>query len=162
MDLVTFVKFLEHRKIFTDYVYINAVALFIYDYSLTLHLEIKLIWNSRWTYTKIAFLLVRYLGFGYSLLVTYAQFHPNISAETCQVMYATISWLLLVHTMLAESILAIRTWAVWERNRLVGIILAIAVSTYLFVQCPLLHKFLHAVECASTVVHESTFLHYSI
>ena len=35
----------------------------LYDWVLTLHLEIKLIWFSRWSYTKVLFLLLRYMTF---------------------------------------------------------------------------------------------------
>jgi Family of unknown function (DUF6533) len=48
-----------------------SCVLQIYDYFLTVHLEIKLIWFSRWTYTKILFLLVRYTTFITMALVLY-------------------------------------------------------------------------------------------
>jgi Family of unknown function (DUF6533) len=36
-----------------------------------LHLEVKLIWFSRWTYTKVLFLLVRYMAVITSALTIY-------------------------------------------------------------------------------------------
>jgi hypothetical protein len=40
-----------------------CVALFVYDYSLTLTREIDFIWFSRWNVIKVVFLMQRYLPF---------------------------------------------------------------------------------------------------
>jgi hypothetical protein len=40
---------------------VAAFALLYYDFLLTIHLEIRLVWRSAWNYTKLLFLLSRYI-----------------------------------------------------------------------------------------------------
>ena len=49
---------------------VSAFAVFYYDFLITFHLEIQLVWRSAWSYTKILFLLSRYIVFvvGYFVL----------------------------------------------------------------------------------------------
>lgn len=40
-----------------------AVAMFVYDYLLTLEMEIELVWRSKWNWIKYLYLFQRYLPF---------------------------------------------------------------------------------------------------
>ncbi|KAF9012072.1 hypothetical protein BDQ17DRAFT_1233336, partial [Cyathus striatus] len=44
----------------------------LYEYFITLDLEIKYIWNARWTYIKIIYLATRYLPFIDTSLVLFS------------------------------------------------------------------------------------------
>jgi hypothetical protein len=55
-----------------------CVALVVYDYSLTLSMEIDLIWSSRWNVIKVAFLLQRYLPFLDAILLSVIGMLPHI------------------------------------------------------------------------------------
>jgi len=46
------VSYLEQQRLVMAYMAVSAVAIFYYNYLLTLRLEIKLIWFSPWSYTK--------------------------------------------------------------------------------------------------------------
>ena len=49
-----------------------------YDLILTLRLEISLVWFSRWNYTKILYLLVRYIPFVATAIALYCRYrHPS-------------------------------------------------------------------------------------
>jgi len=106
-----------------DYMYIAQATIIIYDYALTLHREVKFIWFSPWTYTKVLFLLIRYLSFVCLFMVVYTQTVPGISAAVCRVTRPMQGWFIFLLIVSAESVLSIRTWAVWNTNMFVGAIL---------------------------------------
>lgn len=57
-----------------------------YDYALTVHLEVNLVWRSAWSYTKVLFLLTRYLPVVYGVIIihgTSVSFVQKITAESC-------------------------------------------------------------------------------
>lgn len=61
--LQAFITYLHHQREFADYMYMSATALVVYDYLLNIGREIKMIWFSSWTYTKVLYFIVRYLPF---------------------------------------------------------------------------------------------------
>jgi len=81
------VVYVTQQRLVVDPIFMSAVALFIYDYLLTLDREINLIWFSPWTYTKVLFLLVRYLTFVDTFLLLHFQLFPNVSAHNCRMSY---------------------------------------------------------------------------
>jgi len=121
MDSAKVVQYTKDQRLILDYVLLSAVAVFVYDYYLTLHLEIKLIWSSRWTCTKVLFFLVRYTAFVMAFLMVYGELFPNVSLEACKVINPMIGWLEMSLICFADAILFLRTWAVWHRNKAVGV-----------------------------------------
>jgi len=141
-----FVQSLKHQRLIVDYAFVSGCAIFIYDYFLTLHLELKLIWFSKWTHMKVLYLLVRYTTLAYMVALIYGQLVPNHSIESCRTTY-TISISLQVTLMsLADVILAIRTWVVWNMSRKVGIALAILVTVDVIARLPLINIFIQSLE----------------
>jgi len=56
---------------------VASSAMFIWDYILTLGLEVDLVWKSKWNFMKGLYLLQRYLPFIDTIgLVLYCQFDP--------------------------------------------------------------------------------------
>ena len=56
-----------------------------YDLILTLHLEISLVWFSRWNYTKILYLLVRYTPFVATAMALYGKHrHPSSAVPSTE------------------------------------------------------------------------------
>jgi len=138
------VQYLQSEKVM-DFINISTKFAFLYDYLLTLRFEIKLIWFSPWNYTKILFLVVRYMPFITIYIGLQIQF-SDTSIEKCKVFVPLGSWLMILQMVLAEGILAVRTWAVWNRNKLVGILLAVSILTGFIPLCILLNKFLQSME----------------
>jgi len=149
-ELSSFVQYLRHQRLVNDFVFLSAAAIYFYDYFLTLHLEIKLIWRARWSYTTALVLLIRYMGFLSIILVLYNQLVPNLSAGTCKILFPFSAWLLVTEMSLAEAMLAVRTWAVWQRNRYIGLGLAARIPAMLFVQFYFVNKFNRALTYHST------------
>jgi len=83
----TLVQYLQNQRLILDFVFIAAVAAFVYDYLLTLHLEIKLIWLSPWNYTKIIFLVFRYMPFIQIWVTLQNQTFLNVSIGSCRVSF---------------------------------------------------------------------------
>jgi hypothetical protein len=59
--LEEFIMVLKHQRHFADYVFITALSLWIYDYLLMVYKEVSLMWPAPWSYTKVMFMVVRYL-----------------------------------------------------------------------------------------------------
>jgi len=121
---------------------------FVYDYLLTLHLEIKLIWFSRWNYTKILFLVFRYMPFIQIWLTLHNQTFVNVSTETCKTTFPMQTWFVMLQMVLAEVILAFRTWAVWNRNKTVGALLVVSILATIIPQCILTNSFIRSIKYA--------------
>jgi len=131
-----------------DYTFVSAAALFIYDYTLTWHLEIKLIWFSPWTYTKVLYLLIRYIAFADVLLFVINQiFH--VSPELCSITYPVATWFVILQIFLSEAVLSIRTWAVWRGKKGIGLVLSALTLAHLVAQCIFTNKFVRSMEFTS-------------
>jgi len=139
-------QYLRHQRLLMDYMLVSAVAAFIYDYILVLHLEIRLIWFSRWSYTKVFYLIIRYIPFISLVLALHNQMSLDPSLKTCKRTYPVEIWLTLLEVTFVEIVLCIRTWAVWNRSRIIGIGLAILIFGDLIVQCFLVNKFVVSME----------------
>jgi len=116
---------------------------------LTLHLEIEHIWFSRWNYTTIVFLALRYMPFVEIILGLHNQTFSDVPAEQCKVTYPAEIWLAAVQLNLADIALGIRTWAIWNRNKAVGIGLATVVTTGCIVPCVLANKLVRSLRYSS-------------
>ncbi|KAH8102028.1 hypothetical protein BXZ70DRAFT_47824 [Cristinia sonorae] len=108
------------------YLDVVSAALLVYDFLLTFHAEVRLIWPSRWNLIKVLFFLTRYLPFIDISLVLFYQTKTNITVETCKKAYYPAGWLIVIGITLAEIILMIRTWAIWGRSRRIAICLGVA------------------------------------
>jgi len=101
--------------------------LIAYDYLLMLPKEQKHIWNAKWTPGKVLYIAVRYmpifdipiLPFGYAFLA--GNLHLGCVFDAWW-QIATNS----IACLLADIVYGLRTWALWNRNRLLGCFLIAA------------------------------------
>ncbi|KAF8997465.1 hypothetical protein BDQ17DRAFT_1363170 [Cyathus striatus] len=99
-----------------------GATLLIFDYFLTLRMEISYIWKSqsRLSLLDILYLVTRYLPIA-NLVLTYkydiAFTSPTTDSHSCPVIFAANGWLSLVGVALAEIVLSLRTWALWGKDR---------------------------------------------
>ncbi|TFK22822.1 hypothetical protein FA15DRAFT_757746 [Coprinopsis marcescibilis] len=123
-----------------------GVAVFLYDYILSLHYEVEHIWKAKWNSVKFFFLLSRYLPFlEFSLLATYVLMDGS-DPERCKIRYQSIAWLHCLGLAVTEILLTVRTWAVWEKSTRVGIFL---IAFYIACWGPIValsYFYLHSVE----------------
>ncbi|KAJ7065626.1 hypothetical protein C8F01DRAFT_1366576 [Mycena amicta] len=144
-----------------------AIILLSFDYLLTVDLEVwmllpssvfvqtftqkSLVWPSRWSISKVLFILSRYLPFVEVPLCIYckstgnappqcspAQYYPDIFAldptlKACKILNSTVIMARVVGIAVAEAILLLRTYALSGRNeralRILTLLWAIGVST---------------------------------
>jgi len=102
--LAKLIQYLRHQRLVIDYIFVSAIATFIYDYILMLHLEVKLIWFSRWSYTKVLFLLLRYMPFVEIYLALHNQTFSDVPVAKCKVTYSAEAWFSIFQMILAEAI----------------------------------------------------------
>ncbi|KAJ7603953.1 hypothetical protein DFH06DRAFT_1391716 [Mycena polygramma] len=125
-----------------------CATILVYDLLCTLDQEILYVWPRPWSMSTALFIFNRYLPFVDTFLSISGQTafphsslpglkHPTakfsrISPEACLVRNKAVGWLSLFGVMLSESILILRTYAIWERKRSVLIFLCgLAFCTFL-------------------------------
>ncbi|KAF8998726.1 hypothetical protein BDQ17DRAFT_1361825 [Cyathus striatus] len=111
---------LEHIQLFVPEV--ASIAILVFDYALTIELEVKYIWGSTFSITTLMFMFTRYMPFIESVILLYRTFSTGLSIKTCNQMYkanACSSTILIL--IINLGVLSIRTWAVYRRSRVVGI-----------------------------------------
>lgn len=87
-----------------------SCGLFLFDYSLTVFEEIQYLWwSKRLTLSSIAFMIARY----FAMTSTIITLLPHVSLRVDGI--NTI--LRLIAIVASEFIVAVRTWAIWGRNR---------------------------------------------
>ncbi|TDL28069.1 hypothetical protein BD410DRAFT_342236 [Rickenella mellea] len=122
----------------SKYITMVSFSILIWDYLITLESEIKLIWPARGSSSKVLFLINRYFAFFEPvllMLVTITFHEPERYFCTRGLQVSTL--LSAFGFMIAQVILKMRTWAIWERKRWVTVLLVseffIAVGIEVFV-----------------------------
>ncbi|KAH8828630.1 hypothetical protein DL96DRAFT_1012758 [Flagelloscypha sp. PMI_526] len=99
--------------------YLSALSILIWDWLLTLDLEIRLVWPNKLSVGKVLFFLARYLPF-VDILVGII-FSKKVDAGTdgraCSIIYAWMIWLEVFGIHVVQVILILRTWALYGRNK---------------------------------------------
>ncbi|EJC98762.1 uncharacterized protein FOMMEDRAFT_170963 [Fomitiporia mediterranea MF3/22] len=99
-------------------------ALLFYDYLLTLEDELKLIWQSKWSFPKAVFLITRY-GPVIDLSIVTAFHFKSATPDECLRIYKAGGMLLYFGICFTELIPVLRTWAIWGKSRTITILLFI-------------------------------------
>ncbi|PFH48721.1 hypothetical protein AMATHDRAFT_42038 [Amanita thiersii Skay4041] len=105
------------------YCEVSAATIFFLDYFLTLDSEITLIWKSNWGVVKALFLIMRYMPLMDITLRLYHQFVLSISHWNCVLSGQIVPVSITIGLAAAECLLAVRTWCLWHRRRVVGILI---------------------------------------
>ncbi|CAA7257467.1 unnamed protein product [Cyclocybe aegerita] len=132
LDRLAFLFKQLHILEVTRMVDVAASTIFVWDYLMTIGMEIEYIWPGKWTIMKVVYLLQQYLPFidtvPKSLIIEI--FTTNLSPSTCHLLTNTSRLLMYIGLALSEMILTFQAWAVWNRNWVLTILLPI-----LFVGC---------------------------
>ncbi|KAF8587144.1 hypothetical protein K439DRAFT_860705 [Ramaria rubella] len=107
-----------------------------YDYFLTLGLEMRFVWSSKWSLAKALYFATTYFNFTNlvvsvpGFLTSCTRIPRNLTAiELC---------LSVITICAAESVLSFRTWILWERNKniaigLIGLFVFLATPSVIFI-----------------------------
>ncbi|KIY70071.1 hypothetical protein CYLTODRAFT_488440 [Cylindrobasidium torrendii FP15055 ss-10] len=124
LDTVT--ECLKFGRMGTGLIY-GCAALFLYDYVLTIHDEVKYLWAPRrFTLTSVTFALSRYPVFATTIMTLLPAFNDTRGdVDSTTLLFNIAAALRLFSIVASEFILAVRTWAIWEKRRIICIILVI-------------------------------------
>ncbi|KLO12049.1 hypothetical protein SCHPADRAFT_439906 [Schizopora paradoxa] len=110
-----------------------SAAIYFYDSLLNFEDEVTLIWRKRWNIGTVMYLATRYLVLIDITVMLVYLFHANMNPETCHTVYSITTYFAFGGIILAEIILAMRTYALWKRSK---IILAILLVVHLGTDIP--------------------------
>ncbi|KAG1848305.1 hypothetical protein DFJ58DRAFT_472261 [Suillus subalutaceus] len=111
---------------FTSYIYASMATFWIYDYACSLHEEWIFLLRSRWCKVKGLYIVTRYLPFILLTTSLYLTFTPNGNPGKCRVFCNIDSGLGMVSVIFSECFFILRTYALWNNNR---VLLAATAST---------------------------------
>ncbi|TCD65713.1 hypothetical protein EIP91_002289 [Steccherinum ochraceum] len=113
-----------------NYTGVSPAALLVYDYLLTVDSEVAYIWPTQMSVMKVLFFYTRYSCFVDLFLGVSFHLTDGITPQECHRLFLLIGWLNVVGIIVAEVVMVVRTWAIWNKSRRVGIGLAVmSVST---------------------------------
>jgi len=114
-----------YRKHAVEAIFASIVTVLVYDWLLILPREVKFIWRASWNWTKVLYLFTRYTPFASMALMLRNQFVFDPTPESCRMVLSASCWLSVIGMDLTEVVLAVRTYAVWNKDKRVGIGLAL-------------------------------------
>ncbi|KAF9465278.1 hypothetical protein BDZ94DRAFT_1307162 [Collybia nuda] len=109
----------------STYMHISSATLLITDWFFTLELEATYAWNPPWNMGTVLFFLTRYLVIADTSISLHRQLTPSLSIDACNFLYMAEGWLISFGIIIAELILTIRVWVIWERTRNIKIFLIV-------------------------------------
>ncbi|KAF8966824.1 hypothetical protein BDZ97DRAFT_1806687 [Flammula alnicola] len=107
-----------------------TASVLVWELIITLDDEINYIWQQPWTLGTILFAVNRYLPFVDTFMALYLQMTVT-TQEMCRSYYTAITWIVAIGLMVSELIILLRTWALWQRKRIIFFILG-GMSTLTF------------------------------
>ncbi|KIK81491.1 hypothetical protein PAXRUDRAFT_832811 [Paxillus rubicundulus Ve08.2h10] len=108
-----------HQLQFAMYLNVTALAVFLFDYCLTLSSEVRHVWGTKWETTRIIFTISRYLPFIASPMVCFY----NLYGNKCGAYNYVIDVFAQGSVVAAEAVLVLRTYALWGHSRRVLVVL---------------------------------------
>lgn len=99
-----------------------GLTVLVFDYCIELETEINLTWGRKWNFIRILFAVARYMPFvdvPVDLIYTLGPTSPQL----CLSLYQVSSWINIIGTVAAESLLLVRTYTLWGRNKVLFVAL---------------------------------------
>ncbi|XP_006458580.1 hypothetical protein AGABI2DRAFT_115614 [Agaricus bisporus var. bisporus H97] len=89
-----------------------SIALVVYECLITMDMEVELVWKSRWNFTKILYLLNRYVIIADAIVLELNRFGTNVSS--CKPLLRAAGVLYMSGILVSESIFIMRVIVVWK------------------------------------------------
>ncbi|KAH0580360.1 hypothetical protein H2248_001861 [Termitomyces sp. 'cryptogamus'] len=90
----------------------------VYDFLCTFDQEVAYAWSNPRTISSFLFFINRYLPFVDTFMALRLKFSQN-TPEECLEQYTVVTWFIVLGTIFSEAILFLRTYAIWERKRVI-------------------------------------------
>ncbi|KAG1739548.1 hypothetical protein EDB19DRAFT_2025101, partial [Suillus lakei] len=104
---------------FLSYTCASMATFLTYDYACSLHEEWTILLRSRWTKVKSLYIITRYIPFLLIVTELYQYFAPNENTNKCQIVISIYSCLSIISVASSEFFFMLRTYALWDNNRIV-------------------------------------------
>ncbi|THU97273.1 hypothetical protein K435DRAFT_796678 [Dendrothele bispora CBS 962.96] len=102
----------------------------VWDCLILLDAEIQLIWKAPWKFGKLLYFLTRYLAFAGAIIQILCRLFLFVElnfvvTDTSPALSDTSNFLTIIVLYIAEIILSLRVWALWDNSRKVACLIAI-------------------------------------
>ncbi|KDR72796.1 hypothetical protein GALMADRAFT_228488 [Galerina marginata CBS 339.88] len=112
-------------------VWFASYTMVLYDYICTFETEVKHAWSCQRSIGLALFYLNRYLPFVDIIVYIRLALYPLASPTDCLWMFPLTTWLAVVGLLISETIIVLRTYAIWGRRRLIyWILLFVVVGSF--------------------------------
>jgi len=109
-----------------NYIQFTTLALPVYDWLILLDREIEYVWQSEWTIPKVLYIITRYGAFlDASMFAINTAPFGGIDSAACDTLSKVSSWSTFIGIGISESILLLRTIAIYSGSKRVVIPLSI-------------------------------------
>jgi len=121
------IELLKSLQIFTYFRFVCG-ALLVYDYILTFSDEVNFMWKwkRRWNLFDATYYTVRYLPFFDIGLIYMEQYLPHTNTGLCEMLFSIQSTSFIVGVDLANCILTLRTYVIWNKDKRILATLGVA------------------------------------
>ncbi|TFK35850.1 hypothetical protein BDQ12DRAFT_265848 [Crucibulum laeve] len=106
------------------YLLASMMTLLTYDYLCTLDQEINLVWSRPFSIGSVLFFVNRYTPF-IDMIMSLYMMSITTTPKTCERVYSIITWFTTTGLIVSESILILRTIALWKRRRSIIILMSV-------------------------------------
>ncbi|KAF9465328.1 hypothetical protein BDZ94DRAFT_391898 [Collybia nuda] len=108
---------------FLLYIRLSPIPLLVVDWLFALDIEIAHAWNVPWNLGRALYFVTRYTALVGVVLLLYFRAVFTVSPQQCLQLSVVCSSILIFGILVAECIMSIRVWALWDRSKWVGIFL---------------------------------------
>ncbi|KAG1773565.1 hypothetical protein EDD22DRAFT_208922 [Suillus occidentalis] len=105
-------------QVFT-YIYASMATFWTYDYACSIQEEGMFLFCSRWRRVKLLYVVTRYVPFLLFAAHLYMNFVPDETSDTCQFVNNICSCFSLILFVCSESFFILRTYVLWDNNKIV-------------------------------------------
>ncbi|KAF8879473.1 hypothetical protein BD779DRAFT_1628048 [Infundibulicybe gibba] len=109
--------FWKHTTI-NRYSVISALAMYIWDFCITIQDEVEYFWKSPWSLIKILYLLNRYFKIPSFVLAVYVVMHNGSEKTMCSVVGIAAAVTSALGLLIVQAILQVRLYALYRRSDL--------------------------------------------
>ncbi|KAG2038802.1 hypothetical protein BDR03DRAFT_1090992 [Suillus americanus] len=112
------------------HIYASMATFWIYDYACSLHEEWIFLLLSHWSKVKGLYIVTRYLPFILLAEKLYINLTPNDNPGKCRVFDVIDSGLGIVSAVCSECFFVLRTYALWNNNRILLAAMLVIIPTF--------------------------------
>ncbi|KAJ8515754.1 hypothetical protein ONZ45_g6860 [Pleurotus djamor] len=120
----------------TSFAIVASECFQAYDHILTLHEETQFVWTTSWGIGKLLYFLTRYSPYVNTVVSIWAYLGPSpMPDRLCNTLIKIDGWACVVGLLIAETIMVLRVWAMWNQSRKCGCLLLVLAATFVIIGC---------------------------